>query len=223
MVAYLVISLSALVACLVLLDLFLTDRQKRLLGDGLIRLWSFLDDLKTRSINEIFAIGPARAALGALVFGCIYSINSIVYTSNPANSIVNHPLVEIPLISLSAGIFLWVIPTCLAPAMKRWPKSTLAATYLVLIFMVCLAIFMFANERAVGGRISWSILMKITAVVGVCLFLVIAILFGMIYSAAAILRAFEFIVLRIVEYPKGPILAFSILVGCIAAILKILS
>jgi hypothetical protein len=43
---------------------------------------------------------------------------------------------------------------------------------------------------------------------------------GLAYLASAILYVCEFIIRRIAEYPKGPVLALSALIGGIAALVK---
>ena len=124
---------------------------------------------------------------------------------------------------LTRRIFAWLLKL---GSLRRLAKIT-AITYLVLgIIYGLLALMLLAFEESLKE----SALAK--AVLITCLFLILPLTFliyclltifaarGLAYLASGIFYTGEFIVRRIAEYPKGPVLALSALCGGIVALIK---
>jgi hypothetical protein len=215
------IFLSGLVAILVLLDQLLTDSEKARLDKRLIILWNFLDDFKGRSIKQLLAIGPIRAflAAGTVVAYLILSdyLPSKEPPREPPASLLTKVLVTCSFCVFMAS-FAWFLPPFIDRCKKRAPIGTNIIMYLFILLMFAVLMTLHSEFMESGVIVGILILIAALAIGVTALGLLITILFVL---TTALVWALEFLIRRIAQHPK-PILAASLIVGCIAAILKLL-
>jgi hypothetical protein len=96
---------------------------------------------------------------------------------------------------------------------------------LVALSIVELAVFAYSHLIRHDTVTVWTYYMLASPIIILVLYVVtggavgVAML-GLLYIARVILYAGEFVVRRIAEYPKGPVLGLSALIGGIAAVFK---
>jgi hypothetical protein len=223
MLANVLILLGGIVGLTALLDLLLSDAHKRSLSNVVVDLWDWLDHTKRlswldslRSPKSVRALSVISAALsfcialfGSEKFVFLSAIATAVVVDYLAPRVFNRLLggtpgrVTIRVIAVMAialvaqvplGLMLWYV-------YRYMPEVTLVTIASDLVFL------------AVGGFTS---ILFITAAV-------VLVPIGCAFLTSIPLYSMEFLVRRIAEYPKGPILALSALCGGIASILKLFS
>jgi hypothetical protein len=230
MLATLLISLSGAVAVLTLLDLFMSNAQKTWLSNVVTKAWDVLDEAKSWSFTDWLKQPRARWWL-AISLGVIMASYQIFMAQlleadkargmgaaeNALGDFLVGALTAIVVVFLSRLIFARLLNL-------SWGRlavilfCALAATVLI---TVCIE-FLFKAEPGsffiLGGVGLIMALFPILIVLFCVLTIILSI--AVAYIASAILYVGEFVVRRIAEYPKGPILALSALFGGIIALIK---
>jgi hypothetical protein len=247
MLGTLLIWLSVAVAILAIVDLFLSDSQKAWLSNAVIKTWNILDEAKGWSFTDwlkepraAWWLAMALPLLLGLVFSAIGNWMVAVERAGQLAQANDYLMtddywiwmtVAFPLmIALSCFIFAFLTQRIFAWLLKlgslRRLAKIYAITYLVLGIIYGLLFLMLAFEDSLKE----SALAK--AVLITCLFLTLPLTLlifclltifaarGLAYLASGIFYTGEFIVRRIAEYPKGPVLALSALCGGIVALIK---
>lgn len=235
------------IGLLTVVDWLLSDKQKEKLRDYFERLWVWLDDqryghftraLRSRRIQKlltgalysillIFQVSmvilhpeqlPKSFAKGPIIGGSLIALALIFLLSRKV-----HPRVIDWVVGRGAvvGFFargaaayvagmmtLLLILILMLSARKMAPGPTVPHTLITIVDILIMVIVLYpllVETILVGVMLGWSLLWFIN----VLLLLVF-------------LRTTQFVVLRVVEYPKGPILGLSGLLIGIAAVLKAL-
>lgn len=231
MLATLTIWLTVAVAGLALAEIFLSKAHKAWLSNKVTEAWNVLDDIKAWSFYDWF-INTQRvtgwlAWAAGFVFGAIvaYRYLDLVFGGTaPAGfgDNVYDVLVGPALAFVGWGIF--ARTTLLSGQVDR--KVIVVAIYtLVGLSIAELAVFAYSHLIRHDTVTVWTYYMLASPIIILVLFAVSGgavgiTMLGLLYVARVILYAGEFVVRRIAEYPKGPVLGLSALIGGIAAVFK---
>jgi hypothetical protein len=238
MLATLLIWLSAAVAVLALADLLLSTAQKDWLSNAVIKIWSILDEAKAWSFADWLKNPRARwwfAISVGLLMGVQQAWSTMTSESGEyirpdifGDALRNSPLIISLLAAWTAILFALLSRPVFARLLDFTSRKGLALrltvfSLLALIVFVIMSLTLGLTEQS---SIFPVILIASLLVLGLPALLVplcvLTILFalGLAYVASAILYVGEFVVRRIAEYPKGPVLALSALFGSIVALIK---
>jgi len=241
MLTTLLIWLSASIAVLALADLLLSKAQKDWLSNAVIKIWSVLDEAKAWSFADWLKNPRARwwfAISIGLLMGVKQAWSIIMEESGEylrpdvlGDAVRNSPL-NISLLAAISAILVALLSRPIFATLLNFTSRkglTLRLTVFSLVAVIVLVIMVVTlglSEQALSETIFPVILIASIFVVGLPALLVslcvLTILFalGLAYVASAILYVAEFVVRRIAEYPKGPILALSALLGAVSALIK---
>src|SRR5262249_21259032 len=214
MLGTLLIWLSVAVAILAIVDLFLSDSQKAWLSNAVIKTWNILDEAKGWSFTDwlkepraAWWLAMALPLLLGLVFSAIGNWMVAVERAGQLAQANDYLMtddywiwmtVAFPLmIALSCFIFAFLTQRIFAWLLKLGSLRRLAKIYAItcLFLTLPLTLLIFCLLTIFAAR-------------------------GLAYLASGIFYTGEFIVRRIAEYPKGPVLALSALCGGIVALIK---
>jgi len=245
MLATLLIWLSVAVAVLALADLFLSQAQKTWLSDALIKTWSVLDEAKSWSFADWLKKPRAMwwlAASMALLMSAAPILRRVWMMGQLKREIEQQGGAEYALppdLSLAVfltaavfGIIILFIARLIFARLLRFTSAKQLSGRLVMIFsfaaIACYLLTIAVDKLDDGGNAREAI----AVIIGIFLYIPIALVLlcvlaiflslAMAYVASAILSVGEFIVRRIAEYPKGPVLAVSAFLGGIVALIKAL-
>jgi hypothetical protein len=223
MLANLLLTLTAGVALLALLDLFLDDAQKASLSKWVALIWNYLDDLRTLSLVDWIRQPTARLwmavcfAVAILVFGSL-GIATIVTISKEAYILVT----VISMLYVAVGLL--IIAQLLDFMFKRqlWFRlSTVLFGGIAILFVMLLLLVTVSELRLTYIAIPLLIFIMVPLSMVVSCAAILFISIALAYVATAALYVGEFVVRRIAEYPKGPILALSAIFGSLVALIKV--
>jgi len=216
MLATLLIWLSVAVAVLALTDLFLSTAQKDWLSNAVLKLWSILDEAKAWSFAD-WLKEPRPIWWLAISFGLLIGIHEAWqnWTTEHERVLAEH-LQWVPWLRLLELTLYTVFVTLLARVIfARLSKFTSGrlATSAALLWLIVLAgmlsIVLLTRRTDFGWfQVTSLMLLGVPSFVFLCL-LMILVARALAYIGSAILYVGEFIVHRIAEYPKGPVLAIS--------------
>src|SRR5262245_2296454 len=240
MLATLLIWVSAGIAALALADMLLSDKQKEWLSNAVIRVWSVLDEARGWSFSDWLGQPRARwwlaVSLGIftalLISQSDFLINRFVKsTATPTPKlnwieiagVIAAYLVSVPLLFLLAWSLLsWLLQR----RSLNLAVILFSALFGYLAVIVCMGLIHgyftgegFGPVRHEGLRWVQTILALPFLLAFLCTLLVFLSI-AVAYVASAILYVSEFVVRRIAEYPKGPVLALSAFFGGIVALIK---
>jgi hypothetical protein len=232
MLASALISLSVAVALLALLDLFFTENQKTWLSNLVIKIWSGLDEAKAWSTTG-WKKDPRAKWFLAIGLGLLNTAPSGFANGLTSRNDFIAVLANLTLVPLLVGIGTIIFVLITLPIFESLlnlirGKSTIKALSLVMALAVSLTVANLLTRILVESlepglaKILGFILGLLTlpavfisaASVAMLLALVLA------YAAGAVLYVLEFLVRRIAEYPKGPVLALSAFFGGLLALIK---
>jgi hypothetical protein len=261
MFATLLIWLSAAVAILAIVDLFLSDSQKVWLSNAVTKTWNILDEAKGWSFADWLKKPRAKWWL-AITLGLFLGVEQLrglmggvdplrVFATGVAQRVpMDHPNYElissyldilvpnslvITLMSAVAamgGIFLsWFILAWLLKSNSgKLPVRRLVIAFVASLVFSLSIFFIFAlsatriehpsSNKALVTLMVMLVLLAMTPVYVILCVIMIFVARALAYIASAILYVGEFVVRRIAEYPKGPVLALSVLFGSIVALIK---
>jgi hypothetical protein len=227
------------------LDVFLSDAQKAWLDNRTLRAWHWLAEAKQKSLlNWLQDFRPSIAWAGVVIVA--------VYMTWAFEKAVAPPSQVITVAILIAAVGLWfglrIIRVILAaPTLSR---AVVRATVVVVITILPAVIFFGVVYTFSGDLIGLAksfaaaaaakqmtlglapfalfflvvlILCVHLTVIALIFWTVVAVPLLAVYLLTVALFSSEFVVRRIAEYPKGPILAGSALFGALAGVFRILS
>jgi hypothetical protein len=235
MLATIVFYFSAAVAILALLDLFLSDSQKVALSNTVVGAWSLLDEargwsfadwLNQRRAKWWLAIGPGVFSAGSMVFYYrrLFELR---------RTIEGIPQPEPPLFGyiMSVWIVFILITLVSRPIIAHVLKLNSGKHFWLKLWLLLLGSVALYDAALFGlldplkDKVSDSIFTLAIFALLPLSFLALSIMaifmaWVVAYAATIMLFVGEFVVRRIAEYPKGPILALSALLGGIIALVK---
>jgi hypothetical protein len=241
MLATLLIWLSVAVAVLALVDLFLSKDQKTWLSDVVLKMWSILDEAKGWSFADwvkkpepkawlgiILGVGVAvawiykytvldtfegesafsRFFMGSLLGACVgwvavNAMNHILERLLQFSS-AKHLAGKLVMALLGSGTVLFLLIVATSLLSDRFWESDLHTAIGVSLYVL---------------KLGLGLLFAVICFLLLCS-VVIFVSMAVAYIASATLCVGEFVVRRIAEYPKGPVLALSALCGGIVALIK---
>lgn len=236
MFGYIVIILSATVATLAALDLLLSEIQKTGVSDGVARLWSWLDDrgrvsylgyIKLRRNQRILFV-CFTSLLFLLVVLFAFAISDFKYDKTifgviPLVLVLNAPLLVC--FSPPSMTFITSPPSKVGVGLRLF-------SVIVLSFLAGGLIYAFFNwmypQPVQGGsasvpNLNFTGLFSIA--ISYLLLLAVVIISALPFVLIAVLRlvliVVEFVVRRIAESSKGPIIAASMIIGSFVALVKV--
>jgi hypothetical protein len=229
MLATLLIWLFAAVAVLKLLDLFLSPAQKTWLSNAVIETWNVLDEAKAWSFADWLKRPRAIWWLAASLTLLSMSFQLWLERAReklPAGYISSGPLQTL-LNTAFIGIIVLLMARLIFARLLRF-TSMIQLSGRLLVILICVGIALpllgtFIDKLIFSehGTVA-VILIFMIAPVAITLLCVLAVFLSMAmaYLASAILYIGEFVVRRIAEYPKGPVLALSTFFGGVVALIK---
>jgi hypothetical protein len=241
------IALAVAIAVFVLaiLDVLLSDKQKKWLDDRTLHVWHWLAEAKRKSLLDWLRQHYHLIAWTGVVLVSVYMTWAFQKALAPLPQVITVALC-IFAIGLLFGLKI-VQLTLRAPSLFR---AVMRATIIVgitlmpaLIFLALVSAFKSdlvglakayataaASHQLTLGQALFAlfylcslILCVHLTVVSVIFWAVVALPLLVIYLLTVVLFCSEFIVRRIAEYPKGPIFAGSVLLGAIAGVFRAMS
>ena len=235
MLADTLIIVGLVTASVALLELFLSDEHKKLAANCTVQLWNRLDDLSRISLfdwlrNNRNQVGAAGLLSATVAVACTFLVLPPTSMDNIHDSII---LLLISYFFVAVAGYMGLVAIRLS---LRANSSTRilgrAVRYMLLsllpIVPVILAAFIWppsfggypgANAAAVYEILAGLLCLTVASVI----FLVLVVPIAVLYLATCLLSFIEFLVRRIAEYAKGPIVAASLLLTAVGAILKALN
>jgi hypothetical protein len=216
MVGSTLITLGTIVSVLVLIDMFLARTYKESLSKVVLRMWFWLDELKRHSLLTWMHKPKVQLALIGFAYICSSAFMGLMRAGNP----------------FVIGCLLFIAVTA-RPLMNLalrlgWPvQFGLLGLFSVQVTHTEYVLeFASAAIKWIGEDHWWvyiAVLIPVFLLWFYTIFLFITVSPMVICQAAtAVVWLVELFVRRIAEYPKGPVLALSAMLGSIAAILKFL-
>jgi hypothetical protein len=240
------IGLSVAVGLLALLDIFISKKQTDRLADWVTAAWSYLDDLRAFSLAD-WMRRPRAAVWHAISFTLLAAIVGAVALGVHDRAVLGSSIDIVSEILLAVTLFLMLAPIVMYFSYdffshilteihgERFWLGLFVAFVVFAVILAASALLLMADEhvirtqgeslpfwlRFVLGYAKFLLHSLRTASVGViaCLFALLASI-ALAYVATAILFAGEFVVRRIAEYPKGPIIAVSVICASLLALIK---
>jgi hypothetical protein len=223
MLANLVIAGGVTITSLALLELLLTDSQKQQLERLLVRSWSWLDDLRDWSLSDWLKTARNKRRFMAATIAVFLALILGIKVAVP-----DVPWPKLFLFLLAAALvaapWTFLVMTRL-PLYDVTSRLYIAAFAAVALFFVIPAVdTTFLVRLGAGHWLRWPIhALTIVLWVTTLLVAIASSPFVIAIFASMILGVVEFVVRRIAEYPKGPIIGISILVASIVGLVKVLS
>ncbi|MBR1252270.1 hypothetical protein JQ634_00975 [Bradyrhizobium sp. AUGA SZCCT0240] len=220
MTANILIGLGTAVFVLALLEILLSEEQKRSLANGVVQIWNILDDIKARSYLDWLRHGRSVPRMFFVLAICLLSAFFLVIASANTEELgyrvlIAGMLLASPFILLTAK---FVISRLFVPAgaFETIVRIILMALILCLPGWLGLSISEAANPfiRVVAAALALYTFGMLL------IWFVAAAPLVFSYVLMALLGTSEFVVRRIAEYPKGPLLAVSGLIAAVAAFTK---
>jgi hypothetical protein len=227
MLATLVIWLSVAVIVLKLVDLFLSQAWKTWLSNSAIKTWNALDEAKAWSFADW--LRKPRAIWWLAVSLTILMICFQLWLERLREKLPDYTSpgqLQTFLGTAFIGITILLMARLIFARILRF-NSMVQLSGRLLILLICVGIvyvvLAISIDKLLGERPAVAVpLMFVFAPVTIILLCVLAVFLSMAmaYLAGATLYVGEFVVRRIAEYPKGPVLALSALLGGIVALIR---
>jgi hypothetical protein len=243
MLANLLIFLAASGITVKLLDFYMSDGQKKWLGDMVVRMWDWLDRAKRVPLLDLLRTRRSQRILATTIIVVIAAlllipaIRSLLTARDPADLEPSLPeLITWPGILamwLCIGSTLWLgrklIPMMLngKTALQLLGRASLS---FIICFVPMIALYMVAipmmskfeeNDLILSVAIMLMAIGIGVAIVLLGFWLATASLVLFIYLGSILLYVVELTVRRIAEYPNGPLLAVGALLGLLGAAIKV--
>jgi hypothetical protein len=233
MLATLTIWLTGAAAALSVVEIFLSKRHKTRLSDKVTEAWNVLDDVKAWSFEEWvtntlrvtgWLMWAAGFATGAIV---VYKYLDLVSgkTALPGFGDNIYDVIVGPAVAFIG----WVLFVRFVLPSEKTNRRLIALLLVTLaaISIIDLLVFAYSHLIRHDAVTLWSYCMLASPVIIMLLLAgfvtaCVVTMLGLVYIASVILYVGEFVIRRIAEYPKGPVLALSALIGGIAALFKAL-
>jgi hypothetical protein len=226
MLATLGLWLTAALAVLGLADLFLSKAQKDWLDNAVVKLWTILDEAKGLSFADWLKHPQAKWWL-AISLGLFVAIGLVTLLWDTVEPVFAAPIVIAIVVTitwLAHPVLGWLLE--FTPTVRFGHKLTIVSVLATVGLVSTVTVAWFEYTSSLHGtffgvviepfikRLVWA-----SAISLLCVPMILAAR-ALAYIASAILYVGEFVVRRIAEYPKGPILALSALFGGICALIK---
>jgi hypothetical protein len=221
MLATLLIWLSVAVAVLALVDLFLSTAQKDWLSNVVLKLWSILDEAKGWSFAD-WLKEPRSTWWLAGSFGLLYCIYQVWLDMRHQQTPEEWPYLLV--LVIPGFIFAMVMRPIFARLLKFTSGKALFRKLATIALLTLIANAVLIPILALTG-VEWIfipglLLLGIPSFFVLLCLLTILVARVLAYLFSAILYVGEFLVRRIAEYPKGPVLAISVFFGGMIALIK---
>jgi hypothetical protein len=239
MIADALLTASVFVFVFAIADIMLSDEQKRRADLFTTRMWSKLDDFKSRSLIILLrSVGFSFVILGVGILSPL--VITLILPNDP--TVTSEIKFRDIVLGLSAG----VLPSIAALVMLRWVISGTGYSVGVRATLASLALFValpFCMPPIIDRLIDLTapppspdvhyyptdfgmkgiLVLILTILSSASIISVIALPLIAIYVLQALILLSEFVFRRIAEYPKGSILAGSALATAALGIFKALS
>jgi len=233
MLATIVLSASLAVVVLKLLDFFMSESQKAALSEAALKLWNFLDDATRIHLSQWLRYRwLIRTCIAAAVF--ISAAYMLLVVVTQAEWDWSTAVLLIPFIlALFLGIGIlrsamkavrtfdmivqaaWLIGLTIIPA---------SAGVIIMFYIWPNPAWLFPSASLIDNLVNFfCLLLFIFSITLLPFFVVLSLPVILIGAASLLLLSGEFVMRRIAEYPKGPILAASTLSAAIAGAVKVFS
>jgi hypothetical protein len=230
------------------LEIFLSDAQKRRVGNKLLYFWFWLSEAKRWPLLDWLRKRHRSVASISVLLASVYAAWAF------RNAVIPSPAVStiaLALVIIAIGFWLGLkivrrtlhAPSLLSAFLRASLFVVIALTPLTIISITVLIFkdtFLsltssFANSIAAGGQPTLGVALFALCFLGAYVFSVhltvlalifwaaVAVPLTLIYTLSGVLFISELIVRRTAEYPKGPILAISTFLFAVGALLKVLS
>jgi hypothetical protein len=228
MLATLVIWLSVAVVCLKLVDILLSQAWKTRLSNAAIKTWNVLDEAKAWSFADWLRKPRAIWWLAISLTLLMICFHLWLERAREKSAPDYTPLGQLQtfLVTAFLGITILLMARLIFARLLRFNSMTQLSGRL-LILLICVgisyALLGFTINKLLDEQPKVAvILMLVIAPVTVALLCLLAVFLSiaLAYLASAFLYVGEFVVRRIAEYPKGPVLALSALLGGVVALIK---
>jgi hypothetical protein len=239
------LGVAVAISALKVLDVFLSDKQKKWLDDRTLHAWHWLAEAKRKSLLNWLQRYYQSIAWTGVVLVSVYMTWAFEKALAPLPQVITVALF-IFAIGLVFGLKI-IRVTLAAPTLFR---AVIRATIIVVITLTP-AVMFFALVYAFNGDLiglakayaAAAVAHQLTlglalfalfylctlifcvhlTVIAVIFWAVVALPLLVIYLLTVVLFCCEFIVRRIAEYPKGPIFVGSALLGAVAGVLRAMS
>lgn len=242
----LTISVAAIGLAIVLLQVFLGDRQKAALHGWVINRWYWLSEARKRSLLDQLHRHSQLIVGAALAVATSYIVWNLLKLRIDARYSLARQLIVNALTSVlifGAGFWFGIKIVRIILAAQSLIRAGLWATVFVCVAFLPLYILalilpyfaahllpMFENPTptlgiALGQLLSIVVLLislHFTAISVIC-WAVVALPLIVIYLFIGLLCVAEFVVRRLAEYPQGPLVAILAIVGGVGLLLKALT
>jgi hypothetical protein len=226
--ANILIAVCAAPGAFKLLDIFLSAKQKEWIENRTLSLWDRLDESKKMAFSEFVTRNERRLiVISFLVVLVLKDADAYVYHANFAKELRNPHLDY--WVGFAVGTLWFLLMAWLGAKLALWvlrAKSTKSRLIrLAVLFLLTLPLLIFLGDAFDFYDLSETIYPVIfnvayyTAALPVFWAVAVAHLL-LIYVAIVFLHIAEFIVRRVAESDKGPILVGSAICAALAALLK---
>jgi hypothetical protein len=234
MLTSVLLSLSVAVALLSILDFCLSATQKKRVEDFVVKVWNILDEAKGWSFSD-WLKNPRASWWFAISFALLlaayqlWMMNYIWALQRRAhiNEFANDSPYKLWFISLFVAAIAFAFFTFVARPIFAWLlKFNKPLVYVFLAAGAAYALAFFTlvhydkSDTFQGVALSFYIIIGFPSGLLLLVTLFIGFARSLAYAATVILFVGEFLVRRIAEYRKGPIIALSVLFGIVVALIK---
>jgi hypothetical protein len=246
--ANLLLFLTASVIAVKLLDFYMSDDQKKRLNDRVVRVWNWLDEAKRVPLLDMARTPRSQRILVAVAICAIFALNSAVviwsdllgiefkmeyFTEFPVLTIFEIVILLI-FVPITVWLGKWLISIIWRGKTALQLFGRMSLIFILVILPLSIGMYFLANivdqdnnnaylgsdyfplfllASFIGAIVNGFMSMFWAASAGLVLF---------IYVGSLLLYVAELTARRIAEYPKGPLLAGSVLVGSVVALTKAL-
>jgi hypothetical protein len=240
------IALAVAIAGLALavLDIFLSDAQKRWLSDRTLQAWHWLAEAKRTSLLDWLKRYRRPITWTGVLLVSVYVTWAFEKALAPPAQVI-----PVALCIFAVGVYFGFKIVGITLRARSLFRAVVRATIIVGVTLAPAAIFFgsvaffqseflgLAKEYAAGVTARtltlgpalfalffvWTLILCVNlTVIAVIFWSVLALPLIVIYLLSVLLFCLEFIVRRVAEYPKGPIFAGSLLLGAISGIFRVI-
>jgi hypothetical protein len=215
---------GALVALLGLVDFFLTERQKTWVETRAIAAWDRIDEMKKFPLTEWWRRGRLWQWAVTLLCCAVFAYGWALPNPSGQDPIPGPPWLAFATVMMVAFIISrWVIDYLL-PMLS--PPPTSVAFWLFPVVVGALTALGFVGLTRVPsapgtfGIGAVSGILAFFGTMGLFAWVMAALPLLVVYLLAVSLSSVEYLVRRIAEYKRGPLVAVGVLVGGVATLIK---
>jgi hypothetical protein len=212
-----IIVLTATASILILLDFLLSDNIKKMLSDWVILAWSKLEDWSRLSIFNWLERTTLRAVICVLAFLCMAATATHISGITPGKVLVGRD-------PITGGIFAAGV-VFLSSIVKLLTRQPLSRTERIVLILGGISLLLGAAwlymEHSRQQPNPEAVFFVVFIAFGIPLvFLFVLFWMALLRVLLFLVRLLEFVFRRIAEYSRGPVLAFSVILGAIVGLYK---